>query len=236
MSRRVRVGWCRGVVVVLMLALTAPAESQDVPAPSVIAGWVQAYYAEAQSFRAHFTQSFWVRATGSTTTGAGEVRVARPGRFRFDYAPPSGNVTVRDDGPVTYYEPGDASFPGTVHYVEIDGTSAVYGILLGTSDLARDFAVRRHVPSAGASVPAGTVAIRLAPRRPEPGVRTIILYVSEAEATRGRVERLSYETDAGDFSTYTFTGTGDMHEAIDASVFRWAPPAGTREMSLRPPS
>ncbi len=218
-------------LVVVLLAVR-PAAGQDVAAPdaTAVAGWVQAFYAGAGSFHARFTQSFWLRATNATTRSAGEVRVSRPGRFRMDYAAPQSTVIVRDDGPVIYYTPGDGSFPGQVSHVEMDSASVAFGILLGTARLDRDFIARRHVASSG-SPPAHTVSIRLTPRVADRSYRTIILYVSDAEATRGRVERLSVESTGGDFNTYSFEANGDMRAPIEDSVFRWEPPAGTRELA-----
>jgi outer membrane lipoprotein carrier protein len=220
----------------LGISLTAgharEASAQDAaPTAATVAAWAQTFYDRTPFVQARFSQYFWNRVYDRTSTSRGQIFISRPGRVRFDYAAPSGKVVVSDGEHFTYYEPGDDGAVGQYYEGSADSTSAALGFLTGTARLDRDFTftLRAHSDTQ----PAETQALELRPRHPDPHYRRVVLYVSEAAATRGVVRRISIEDPDGNWNRFDFSGF-DLEHPIDAARFEYTPPAGARRID--PPS
>ncbi len=210
------------------------ASAQDdhgAPTAATVAAWAQTFYDATPFVQARFSQYFWNRVYDRTSTSRGEIFIARPGRVRFDYAAPSGKVVVSDGSHFTYYEPGDDGAAGQYYEGAADSTSAALGFLTGTARLDHDF--RFSLRPQSATQPPNTRALELRPRRPDPHYRRVVLYVSDAEATRGVVLRISIEDPDGNWNRFDFSRF-DLTHTIDASRFNYQPPAGARRID--PPS
>lgn len=99
----------------LLLCLTPVADAQsaapsapeiaapEIAAPEIaapeVAATVQRFYGGLTTLELGFTQSYWSDAYGrNLRTSAGTLRIRRPGRLRFDYTTPAGQVmTAVDD-------------------------------------------------------------------------------------------------------------------------------------------
>lgn len=219
---------------VALVAQPRPAQAQDLAAghddAPTVASWVQTFYDRTTSVEADFQQFFWTRVYNRTATSRGRLRIARPGRIRFDYSEPSGKVVVGADGHFTYYEPGDGGGAGQYYTGESDSTSRALGFLMGTSRLDRDF---RFALVTSSTAPAGTVCLELRPRAADPHYRRVRLYVSARTETLGVVQRLSIEDPDGNWNTFAFSGF-HFNREVEASTFAFTPPAGAREIT--PPS
>ena len=198
-------------------------------APTV-ASWVQTFYDRTTSVEADFQQFFWTRVYDRTATSRGRLRIARPGRIRFDYSEPSGKVVVGSEGHFTYYEPGEGGGAGQYYTGDTDATSRALGFLMGTSRLDRDF---RFALVTSSTAPAGTVCLELRPRAADPHYRRVRLYVSARTETLGVVQRLSIEDPDGNWNTFAFSGF-HFNREVEAGTFDYTPPAGAREIT--PPS
>src|SRR5512141_245614 len=88
-----------GMLLFLGASLTgARACAQDVdaggPDAAQVASWVQTFYDQTTSLEADFQQFFWTRVYDRTDSSRGQLRIARPGRIRFDYSEPSHKIIV----------------------------------------------------------------------------------------------------------------------------------------------
>jgi outer membrane lipoprotein carrier protein len=216
------------------MLLAAPrAEAQvdaGTPSASTVASWVQTFYDGTTSLEADFQQFFWTRVYARTATSRGALRIARPGRVRFDYTEPSGKVVVGNGDAFTYFEPGDDGTAGQYYRATTDVASRALGFLTGTSRLDRDFTFVIHPSTTG---PAHTVCLELRPRAADPHYTRLRLYVSSVEATRGVVMQVAIEDADGNWNTFRFSNF-HFNRGLADSVFTYTPPAGAREIT--PPS
>jgi outer membrane lipoprotein carrier protein len=221
-----------GSLLVLTLALAAPrAEAQDVdagtPSASEVASWVQTFYDHTTSLEADFQQFFWTRVYARTATSRGSLRIARPGRVRFDYTDPAGKIVVGNGEQFTYFEPGDDGAAGQFYRATTDVASRALGFLTGTSRLDRDFTFVIHPSTTG---PAHTVCLELRPRATDPHYTRLRLYVSSVEATRGVVMQVAIEDGDGNWNTFRFSNF-HFNRGLADSVFTYTPPEGAREIT-----
>jgi len=211
---------------VLVLMLVPRALAQE-PTADDVASSVQTFYDHTTSLEADFQQFFWTRVYSRTDSSRGTLRIARPGRIRFDYTEPSGKVVVGTGEQFTYFEPGDDGAAGQYYRANTDAASRALGFLTGTSRLDRDFTFTIHPSTTG---PAHTTCLELRPRAAEPHYTRIRLYVSNVEATRGVVMQVAIEDADGNWNTFRFSNF-HFNRDLPASTFDYTPPAGAREIT-----
>jgi outer membrane lipoprotein carrier protein len=68
---------------------------------------VQKHYDEVRDIRAKFVQKSFSAALGTETESHGSVVVERPGRMRWEYAPPDGRVIVLDKDAIRIWNPDE---------------------------------------------------------------------------------------------------------------------------------
>ncbi len=78
----------------LVLALALPAQAEKIPLSDL-----SAYLNGLTTVQADFTQ---VNADGSISTG--EIKIRRPGRVRFEYAPPDDSLVLAGAGTVAIFD------------------------------------------------------------------------------------------------------------------------------------
>jgi outer membrane lipoprotein-sorting protein len=195
-----------------------------------VASWVQTFYDRTTSVEADFQQFFWTRVYERTDTSRGRLRIARPGRIRFDYSEPSHKVVVGNGDAVVYYEPGDDGSAGQFYRATTDSASRALGFLTGTSRLDRDFTFALVESS---TAPSGTVCLELRPRAADPHYSRIRLYVTTSGDARGVVQRVGIEDPDGNWNTFAFSGF-HFNREIEAGTFDYTPPSGAHEIT--PPS
>lgn len=216
-------------------ALVAPrvSRAQDAVTPEVVAARVQAFYAGTTTMRLEFQQDYWSDAYRRTTTSRGRLSIARPGRIRFDYAPPSGLIIVGDGDRFTSYEPGDHDGPGQFSTGESDAAALGLGFLTGSARLdPATYTFRFAAPDA---TPAPRTCaghcdvLVLTPRTPSPLYAEIRLHVSNAPGAEGVVHRVTIIDHERDWNAFTFLER-DFSTPIPDSTFEFTPPPGAREV------
>lgn len=80
---------------VLSLALAVPAMAEKIPLSQI-----SKYLNSFQTAKGEFTQ---INEDGSVTTG--EILIKRPGRVRFDYAPPDESLVIAGSNRVAVFDP-----------------------------------------------------------------------------------------------------------------------------------
>jgi outer membrane lipoprotein-sorting protein len=220
-----------GLALLSMVMLFAPRAEAQEPDAQQVASWVQTFYDQTTTLEADFQQFYWTRVYSRTTTSRGQLRIARPGRVRFDYSEPRGKIVVGSGDQFTYYEPGDEGGAGQYYRATSDVASRALGFLTGTSRLDRDFNFTIHPSTTG---PAHTTCLELHPRAHDPHYSRIRLYVSNAEgATRGVVMQVAIEDPDGNWNTFRFSNF-HFNRSIGDDVFAYTPPSGAHEITAPP--
>jgi outer membrane lipoprotein carrier protein len=182
---------------VLWLApLTISGQQQS---PAELAQALQRKYARIRDFSADFTHTYTGGVLRKQITEKGHLLIKKPGKMRWDYTVPEEKHFVSDGVKVYSYLPEDKQvIVGTVPQDDTASTPALF--LSGKGDLTRDF-----TPSAGAvpaDFPAGTRALKLVPRTPQPDYDWLVLLVDPATLSfRGMVTSDSQ----GGTSVFTFS-------------------------------
>lgn len=92
----------RALAGLLALALLG---ADAAPAPDAALDAVQKHYDGVRDIRAKFVQKSFSPAIGKETEAHGDVVVERPGRMRWEYAPPDGRVIVVDKDAIRIWNP-----------------------------------------------------------------------------------------------------------------------------------
>ncbi|MDD9812013.1 MAG: outer membrane lipoprotein chaperone LolA [Gammaproteobacteria bacterium] len=88
------------VATVVTVSFVAPAAAADSPGMQAL----QRFFSEVASLEARFEQVVLDENLNPIDTGRGVLRIQRPGRFRWDYAPPAAQVIVGDGARVWLYD------------------------------------------------------------------------------------------------------------------------------------
>ncbi len=209
-----------GVAVGLLvwgMGLAAPAfQAQD--DPSSMAARIQARYDTIRDFRADFVQTYAGGALRKRTTEQGTMQVKKPGRMRWEYTRPEKKLFIADGRKTYVYVPVDRQ----VMVSDIptgDRASTPILFLAGKGSLVRDFEASTATV---ANAPAGTVALKLTPRKTEAEYEAITLVVDRATLAI----RMFVATDAqGGTSTFEFTNLRENVNPPD-KTFMFSIPKG----------
>src|SRR4051794_39164477 len=192
----------------------APAVGTRQP-PEAAAKALQQRYQGIKDFTADFSQSYRGGVLRTRTVEQGTVTVKKPGLMRWEYLKPEKKEFVSDGRKTYLYVPQDKQV--IVADAETEGTSTSYLFLAGKGDITRDFT------AAYAESPiAGTVALKLTPRRRQPEYEYLIIALDAASLQiRGLV---THDAQGGD-STLTFTNLNE-NQGISDKVFAFRIPRG----------
>lgn len=162
---------------VLFAAFVAAAQvlpAQSRPDAQAFAQRLQARYQSVRDFTGDFVQTYRGGVLRTQTQERGTVTIKKPGRMRWVYTAPERKEFVSDGIKVYAYIPQDRQVVvSTVSPDDQGSTPALF--LSGKGDIARDF-----VASYSDAAPAGTVSLRLVPRRREPDYQHLVVTVDAA--------------------------------------------------------
>jgi outer membrane lipoprotein carrier protein len=185
----------------LLVSLPAWAE---LPADDAVAlaSAIQRHYDQVRDFRADFTHSYTGGVLRKKTVEYGHLAVRKPGRMRWTYTKPEEKVFVSDGIKIYSYIPEDKQvYVATVPADDQATTPALF--LAGKGNILRDFTVQNAtVPDA----PAGSVALRLTPKRQEREYEWLNLVVDRATL---QLRMLITADQQGGTSAFSFT---NLHE------------------------
>jgi outer membrane lipoprotein carrier protein len=149
---------------------------------------IERRYDQVRDFSADFVHTYVAGVLRQRLVERGTVQVKRPGRMRWVYTSPEDKT----------YVPADRQVIVNPLPAEDEATTAVL-FLAGKGRLTRDFSVRY---AEGADAPAGTVALRLDPHRPERDYDWLVLVVDQRTLV---LRRLVAADRQGGVSTFDFT-------------------------------
>ena len=164
---------CLAVGVAFVAPATEPtAFAQEAPA-ATIARDLQRKYDRVTDFSADFVHSYRGGVLKQQATERGTLLVKKPGKMRWEYTSPEKKLFVSDGHKIYSYIPQDRQvIVGTMPRDEQAPTPALF--LTGKGDLTRDFTA---VFDKVAEAQAGSVALKMTPKRREPEYESLTLVV-----------------------------------------------------------
>lgn len=182
-----------------------------------------AAWARVKTARATFDQSIVNPLTGNTLTSSGDYQQQRPGKLSVRFNDPATDRIVADGKYVWLYLP--STTPGQVIRSRLGEGGT------GTVDLSAQFLTsprsRYDIASLGPKNVAGraTHAYRLVPKAGHDApFKTAVVYIDDADAS---VRQFEVTEPSGLQRTVTLTSYR-TNVPVDAKVFTFTPPAGTR--------
>jgi outer membrane lipoprotein carrier protein len=207
-------------------AATTAAASQ-LSASQVVSA-VQAFYDQTRSIEAEFFQTYFNQLYQKYDRSNGTLKIAKPGRMRWDYAGPNGKVIVSDGKKLLVYEPGEDKDPGQVLERKIaESDLSALAFLTGQGKLTDDFSYR--LLDAAAQGFQGGYVLELTPKKASPNYERILFYVDGDAKRAGLVHRVLIVDAAGNRNRLDFKGV-KFNRAIDAKTFTWQPPKDARRL------
>jgi len=216
--RRRRPGSGRLALSVLLTVFLVPAllVSQAKATPDALAKALQQRYDGIADFTAAFTQSYRGGVLRTATIEQGTVTVKKRGRMRWVYSKPEKKEFVSDGQKMYLYIPQDRQVMVTDVTGDSSSTSSLF--LAGKGDILRDFTAA----FVDASPVAGTLALKLTPRRRQPDYEYLVVALDPASLQiRGLLTR---DAQGGD-STLAFTNLKE-NQGISDKVFAFRIPQG----------
>lgn len=185
----------RRVVLAALLACQTALSAQARPEAQAFAGALQRRYQGVRDFSGEFVHAYRGGVLRTQTQERGTVSIKKPGLMRWVYTSPERKEFVSDGRKVYAYIPQDRQVVVTDVPPDDQGSTPAL-FLAGKGDISRDF-VASYV-EAGL---AGTVALKLVPRRREPDYQHFVVTV---DASSLQLRALSTLDRQGGESTLTF--------------------------------
>jgi len=209
-----------GLVTLLLALVTVGARAQGTTDDAAaLARALQQHYETVRDFTADFVHTYRGGVLRKTITERGTLKVKKPGLMRWTYTAPDEKVFVSDGRKMYSYLPADRQvYVSTVPQESRASTPALF--LAGKGNLLRDFTVTSVPVPEGA--PAGSVALRLDPKRPERDYDWLILVVDRESLV---LRMLVTEDQQGGRSTFTFTNLRE-NAGVSDSTFVFKMPRG----------
>ena len=192
---------------------------------------VQAFYDQTRSVEAEFHQTYYNRVYDRYDRSHGQVKFQKPGKMRWDYAAPNGKIIVSNGQRLSVYEPGETKGEeGQVFERSISESDLPQALsfLTGTGKLSDEFTFRL-LDAAQQGFTAGHV-LELMPKKKSPHYERILFYVDGDVKRAGLVHRVLIVDNTGNRNRIDFK-TPRFNRPLDAKLFDWQPPKGTRKVT-----
>lgn len=191
---------------------------------------VQAFYDQTKSVEAEFHQTYYNRLYDRYDRSQGTVKFQKPGKMRWDYAAPNGKVIVSNGKQLSIYEPGEDKEPGQVFERALGANELPQALsfLTGGGKLVDEFTFRL-LDAKQQGFSAGYV-LELLPRTKSPHYERLLFYVDNDPKRVGLVHRVLIVDASGNRNRLDFK-TPKFNRPIEAKVFNWVPPKGTRKVT-----
>jgi outer membrane lipoprotein carrier protein len=188
------------------------------PTAAEMAQTLQRKYDGVRDFTADFTHAYRGGVLNKQATERGHVVIKKPGKMRWEYTSPEEKLFVSDGVKLYSYIPQDKQV--IVSSVPAEDTTAPALFLSGRGNLTRDYTVSFVDPPA--SMPTGTRALKLVPKRAQPEYDWLVLSVDPATLT---LRGLLTVDSQGGTSSFTFTNLKENVTPAD-SLFTFKIPRG----------
>jgi outer membrane lipoprotein carrier protein len=191
------------VLLALLMSAAIPYAQAKRPADA-LARDVQTRYQTIRDFSADFVQSYRGGVLKTQTRESGTVAVKKPGKMRWTYVKPERKELVSNGRKMYWYIPEDKQ---VTEWDTADRPTTPDLFLSGRGDIARDF-----TPGYADSPVAGTIALKLVPRKSEPEFEYLILALDPATL---QIRGLTTRDHQGGESTWTFANMKENRGLAD---------------------
>ena len=198
--------------------VTPPSNTNGVLTADEVAQRIQGFYDRTTDFQADFVQVSRNRLYGEERRN-GRVMFSKPGRMRWNYAAPNGDIIVSDGTTLWAYQAderqaiqqnmGQSQLPTAITF------------LAGTGRITDSFTFRL-LDANQFRFPNGYV-LELRPTTPQPTYERIVFYVDRASF---QVVRTAVIDAQGNQNRFDFSNP-QVNLNIPLTTFRWSPPPGT---------
>lgn len=203
-----------GIALICVAPVLLGAQARQ--APEALAKGLQQRYQGIRDFSADFVHTYRGGVLRTQTTERGHVLIKKPGLMRWTYTMPEKKEFVSDGGKIYSYIPADRQVIVTTLPGDDQATTPAL-FLAGKGDIARDF-----IAAYADSAPAGTVALKLTPRRSEPEYEYLIVAIDPATL---QIRALTTRDRQGGDSTLTFSNLKE-NQGISDKEFAFRIPRG----------
>ena len=201
------------VLFALLISAAIPRAQTTRPADA-LARDLQTRYQSIRDFSADFVQSYRAGVLKTQTRESGTVAVKKPGKMRWTYTKPERKEFVSDGSRMYVYVAGEKQATAR-DAADLSTTPDLF--LSGRGDIARDF-----TPGYVDSPVAGTIALKLVPRKSEPEYEYLIVALDPKTL---QIRGLTSRDHQGGESTFTFTNMKENRGLSDKD-FVFQPPRG----------
>lgn len=223
-------------LVLLGLALVGGAAAQapaNLDAPGVLR-LVQTFYDQTKTLQADFKQTRYTRLYDRYDRAEGKVVFKKPGKMRWDYNRPNGQVFVTHGDKLLIYQPpeeGEKAGQLIERALGEDQLPAAFSFLTGGGNLEKDFDVRL-LEHDNQKFKGGYV-LQLIPRKPSANYEQLVFYVRMLETgdkRAGVVQRVLIIDAAGNRNRFDFSKIKFNREIPDKR-FAFRPPKNTPKIN-----
>ena len=216
----------------ICLLSLAPKEAVAADGPSAerIASLVQSFYDKTKSLDASFYQTRYTRLYDRYDRASGRVIFKKPGRMRWDYEKPNGQIFIADGKRLSIYQPpeeGEKTGQLIERPVSDDQLPAAFSFLTGTGRLDRDFHFRL-LDASNQGFENGYV-LQLRPRKSSSHFEQVLFFVRVLK-TQGKqagvIQRVLIIDAAGNRNRFDFSDM-KFNRFVSETKFNFEPPKGT---------
>lgn len=220
---------CVGFTFFLLSIERVVAQDASGPSADEVLALIQAFYDQADTLEADFAQIRYTRLYDRYDRAKGKVVFKKPGKMRWDYEEPNGQVFVTARDKLLIYQPpeeGEQHGQLIERSLDQDQLPSAFSFLTGTGELQKDFDVRR-LESPKTKFKEGYV-LQLIPRKPTPNYEQLVFFVRvlESEGKKGAVvQRVLIIDAAGNRNRFDFDQI-KFNRPVPDKRFSYRPPKG----------
>lgn len=200
---------------------------------SEVASLVQSFYDQTKTFQAKFRQTQFTKIYNRYERAQGRVVFKKPGKMRWDYRSPNGQVFVSDGRKLVVYQPpeeGERHGQLFERAMNADQLPEAFSFLTGTGRLDTDFTIRL-LDSRRYRFRSGHV-LELRPREPSPNYDRVLFFVqivNSGSRRAGVIKRVMIIDSLGNRNRFDFRDL-QFNRKVSEKRFSFRPPAGTRRI------
>ena len=198
-----------------------------------VAALVQSFYNQTTSLEADFHQTQFTKVYNRYDRSKGHMTFKKPGKMRWDYAAPNGQVFMSDGRRlITYQPPEEGETEGQLIDQAVSGNQLpqAFAFLTGTGFLDRDFFLRLLEPRRQGFE--GGYVLELRPREASAHYERILFFVRVLEQNgkrAGIIQRVLIIDAQGNRNRFDLKNIR-FNTDIPESLFSFEPPPNTRRI------
>ena len=216
------------------IAQSVSAQEGDALDAAAIVTLVQTFYDQTKTLQAEFEQTRYTRLYDRYDRAKGKVVFKKPGKMRWDYGQPNGQVFVSNGTKLLIYQPpeeGEKHGQLIERALDDDQLPSAFSFLTGSGNLEKDFEVR--ILEHGNEKFQDGYVLQLIPRKPTPNYEQLVFYVralNDGGKRAGVVQRVLIIDSAGNRNRFDFAKM-KFNREVPEKRFNYKPPKGTERVT-----